>query len=411
MAIRPASFKSVPFYIEESEAEYGRRMVLHKYPFRDIPYLEDLGRDTRCFRFAAFVMDQAAHDALVEALESPGGGTLIHPFYGSQFVTVAEQHARVHYPRCDGGRFEFDLAFVEAGENLEPDAQEDATGQLENMIDDAIEALGLDFVANWLDEIKGWLDMAASRIDSLLAAFESYLEPAERALSEIKSIIDNGRHMLTKPLELYYRISGLIEQITHIQLLPFGTKLDLGRMMATASSFHASPPVDPSQRTLQELSGQPSQQQSRPQWSYPCAQQDVRDIPPLPPCLADAVRRNFILSQALDVATEDYASKSDILAARDEVISLLDNELVLCDGEVFQSLQDVRAQVVLTAQARLPLLRETCYLASKTVQPAIVLAYQVNGRIDGYDDVVARNHVNHPLFVHTGNVEVIRNAQ
>jgi len=436
MSVRPASFKSVPFYVEESDAEYGRRMVLHKYPYRDIPYLEDLGRDARCFRFAAFVMDQDAHNALVEALESPGGGTLIHPFYGSQFVTVAEQHARVHYPRCSGGRFEFDLAFVEAGENMEPDAQEDSAGLLESLIDEAIEAAGLDFLNNWLNDIAGWVDMAAVRIDSLLAALESYLLPAEKALAKIKAIIDSGRHMLSKPLELYYRISGLIYQITHIQLLPFGTKLDLGRMMANSTSFYVSTPIDAGHRTLRELSGQslqpqngsqwlPSsnqqpdypqidpllQQSNRPQWTYPYAQQNVRDIPLLPPSLANAVRRNFVLSQAQDIATADYDSKADIIAARDEVIAQLDNELIQCTDEVFSTFQDVRAQVIQTATARLPLLRDTCILQSKAVQPALVLAYQVNGTIDGYEDVIARNHIRHPLFVNAGKVEVIRDAK
>ena len=44
MALREASFKGAPFHVEETGGQFGRRTVLHEYPFRDLPYGEDLGR-------------------------------------------------------------------------------------------------------------------------------------------------------------------------------------------------------------------------------------------------------------------------------------------------------------------------------------------------------------------------------
>lgn len=411
MALRPASFKGVPFYVETAEGEYGRRFVLHKYPYRDIPFLEDLGRDTRQFKFTAFVMDKAGHDALIKALESPQGGTLIHPFYGSQFVTLAEEHARVRYPRCEGGRFEFDLTFVEAGQNNEPDAQEDAAGLLESLINDALNAVGLDFVQKWLDEIAGWADIAASRIDALMACLESFLAPFEKALASIKSIINSGQQLLSKPLELYYRVKGVIHQITHLQVLPFGTKLNLGRTLARNESLQVTNRVDPTERNFKELAGQSLQPANRPEWTYPYSAEGIQDIPPLPPSLADAVRRNLVLNQALDIATDDYDSKLDISMARDQVIELIDHELQQADGNVYLALQKVRTQVIFTAQARMPLLRDVKTIKTKTVLPALILTYQVNGTINQYADVITRNHVTHPLFVPAGNIEVLRDGQ
>ena len=43
--LRPASFRGVPFLVDESHVVIGRRVVLHEYPLRDKPYAEDLGKN------------------------------------------------------------------------------------------------------------------------------------------------------------------------------------------------------------------------------------------------------------------------------------------------------------------------------------------------------------------------------
>lgn len=410
MAIRPASFKGVPFYVETAEAEYGRRTVLHKYPYRDIPYSEDLGRETRQFKFSAFVLDQTAHDALVKVLESPSSGTLIHPFFGSHVVTVAEERARVRYPRAAGGRFEFELAFVEAGQNNEPVAKEDEAGLLGSLIDDALNAVGLDFVQKWLEDIAGWGDVAAQRIDALLAGLESFLSPINRALEAIKSIINTGQQMLSKPFELFYRIQGVIKQITDLKIMPFGTKVNLGRTLAKGRSFQVTERIGTNERTFRELSGQSLQPENRPKWTFPYSPEGIQDIPPLPPSLADALRRSFVLNQAVEVAKDDYVSQAEIIMARDQVIELIDQELIQSDGQVYKAFQAVRAQVIITANARLPKLRDVKKINTKTVMPALLVAYQSTGTIDNYGDAIARNHIQHPLFVPAGQMEVLGDA-
>lgn len=410
MSLRPASYKGVSFYVEDTSADFGRRTVLHKYPYRDVPFAEDLGRDTRGFTFTAFVMSQGDHDKLVDALESEGGGTLIHPFYGTQFV-VHQGKAQVQYPHFSGGRFVFQLSFTEAGENTEPDALEDAGGALDSLINDALDAVGLDFADGWLNDIEGWADMAANRVDALLAGFESYLSPLEQGFSAIQSIVSGGQSLLSKPLELFYRVSGLIQQATHVQLLPFGSKLDLGRNLAKSPSFSVANRPDTDAKNLLVLSGNKPQQGARPAWTYPYSPTDIRDIPPLPPALADAVRRTLVLEKAEELATGSFDSKNDILTARDDTLALISNELYQCDGDVYRRFQDVRAQVVATAAARIPTLREIDAIHTKAVLPALVLAYRVNGTLDAYDDIVARNRVTHPLFVPAGTVEVIRDGE
>lgn len=69
---RYAPPKGVPFKVDETEGQFGRRNVLHQYPYRDLPFAEDLGREVRRFSVHAFVLTQPEYDALVEALECAG---------------------------------------------------------------------------------------------------------------------------------------------------------------------------------------------------------------------------------------------------------------------------------------------------------------------------------------------------
>ena len=88
MALREASFKGAPFHVEETGGQFGRRTVLHEYPFSDLPYDEDLGRSARRFDVQAFFLDRAAYEAFIAVCESAGAGTLIHPFAGKHFVQL-----------------------------------------------------------------------------------------------------------------------------------------------------------------------------------------------------------------------------------------------------------------------------------------------------------------------------------
>lgn len=52
--LQDASFRGVPFKVEEESAGTGRRVETHEYPNRDKPYTEDLGKIT--FRPSIWLM-------------------------------------------------------------------------------------------------------------------------------------------------------------------------------------------------------------------------------------------------------------------------------------------------------------------------------------------------------------------
>jgi prophage DNA circulation protein len=114
--LRPASFRKIPFLVNGTEFETGRRNQIHEYPQRDKPYAQDMGRATRHIEFDAFVIGVdyvEKANMLLGALEEYGPGALIHPWFGALKVNVLT--CRVVFDKNLGHAI-FSLSFVESGE-------------------------------------------------------------------------------------------------------------------------------------------------------------------------------------------------------------------------------------------------------------------------------------------------------
>lgn len=121
--LQPASYKGVGFKVDVDAKSGGRRNVTHQFPKRDTPYTEDMGRRARRFTVTGYIITgpnnpdyQSARDALVAVLETEGPGLLVHPTLGTDMVnadvyTITERRER-------GGIAEFEMVFVEAGEDV-----------------------------------------------------------------------------------------------------------------------------------------------------------------------------------------------------------------------------------------------------------------------------------------------------
>lgn len=89
--LRPGSFRGVPFGVRSAPRTLGRRTAMHEFIQVDTPYIEDLGLLPRVFSLSAFVIGadyMEKRDALIKALEEPGPGTLVHPYYGELIVSL-----------------------------------------------------------------------------------------------------------------------------------------------------------------------------------------------------------------------------------------------------------------------------------------------------------------------------------
>ena len=114
MRMQSASFRGVPFQVYAAGGELGRSTALHVFPNGSTPYPEDLGKAPQFYEVQGFVSGSsymAQRDALEAALQQPGPGTLVHPWYGSLYVALAGP-VRTQHSAADGGLWQFQARFV-----------------------------------------------------------------------------------------------------------------------------------------------------------------------------------------------------------------------------------------------------------------------------------------------------------
>ena len=130
----PAHFDGRLFHVESGSRESGRRIVVHEFPKRDIPYSEDMGRSAITFTVRGYIIvyphnDQTvlnqypntiyqrdyryARNFLQERLDAGGAGLLQLPTFRP--VRCYCQRYRMTEEQKFGGYVVFDMQFVEEG--------------------------------------------------------------------------------------------------------------------------------------------------------------------------------------------------------------------------------------------------------------------------------------------------------
>lgn len=115
-----ASFRGAEFYAEQEDLQNaGRRVAEHDYAKSEDHSTEDMGRNTRRFRFDAYVASDTADtdaQALIELCSQPGDGELVLQMLGRYTVKCTEASASA----ANTGKLGYvklTLAFVESGNN------------------------------------------------------------------------------------------------------------------------------------------------------------------------------------------------------------------------------------------------------------------------------------------------------
>lgn len=122
-----ASWRGIPFETEDSSSEYGQRLVVREYPYRQTPSTDALGRLARRFTLTAYVVGpnyDLDRDRLTAAAERGESGTLVHPELGA--LDVRLERCTVTERSTEQRRASLQLSFVESGEQVFPVAAVDA---------------------------------------------------------------------------------------------------------------------------------------------------------------------------------------------------------------------------------------------------------------------------------------------
>jgi prophage DNA circulation protein len=115
-----ALFRDAMFYVENQTRSSGRRVAMHQYPKRNLPYAEDMGRSAQRFVVQGYLIGPFYHELkykLIDALEKDGPGMLRLPMqYRKTDVSVMVQSYSISEARERGGMCGIEMDFVEYGD-------------------------------------------------------------------------------------------------------------------------------------------------------------------------------------------------------------------------------------------------------------------------------------------------------
>lgn len=111
-----ASFGGFPFKVEKEKDPFGKKLVIHEFPLRDDPFIEDLGNASRHFDLTAYLASDTCDveaTALQATLLAFGPAILVLPDQGP--VICFFKNGTRDRERDREGYVAFSLSFVSQG--------------------------------------------------------------------------------------------------------------------------------------------------------------------------------------------------------------------------------------------------------------------------------------------------------
>lgn len=417
--LQNASFRGVPFKVEGEGAPVGRRVETHEYPNRDKPYTEDLGKVTFRPDITAYVVGDDCfdqRDRLIEALNKPGPGTLVHPTYGELSVCVNGE-IKVGTTSSEGRMVRFDLQFVEAGELSYPTAGAatantlvSSCSALDDCISDNFDQFGMDgmpdFVQNGVvDDAKGMLGYVSDKmamVDSGISAAARLLQGDISVLlpppSSGKGFVEQLQTMWRAGNRLSGNASDLYTMIKNFSGITLGSDLAPRGVWKTDSKSTRNR-TQQSNVVSSAIRTTAISEAAYTVTNLPTTSTPSRNV------TQQAVGWPSMTHPALNNAPEETAavnvpSWDELVDIRDTLNTAIDKELSrTTDDRLFLALRRVKSDLNNDIKTRLVQTQQTVERTPDDVLPALVLAASWFDDASRESDIVRRNAVAHPGFV------------
>lgn len=406
--LRPGSFRGASFWTEDADVSGGRRVVVHQYPFRNTPFVEDIGGRAESYNVNAYIAASVrdpnyipARDALLKALRADGPGELLHPYHGTmtvQCVSFVQGEAKER-----GGVAYFRLTFVEAGENQNPTGLENKPARMTGL---SRSAMGLgkanflgnyqsrlipDFVTNSMAAIlnefgasvighgeryalNGQNNDIASATAAFLAAIVEALDDEAETADIVIALVTAVAEAFESPCRKYRQFDGTYRAVGKRMANPLPRESVAMLMEMTIYG-----------ETLPEVVGTTALR----------ARQRANQT-----ALIELIRHASLIEAARLAPFVDWKTYDVALDARDRLMTALEAAaLAAADDGLYQCLSDLRvlvAETVPPESAQLPSL--IAYTTNRTT-PALRLAYDEYDDAGRFEEIVDMNGIRHPGFI------------
>jgi prophage DNA circulation protein len=379
---QPASYRGVPFFVQNAELEAGRRKVVHKFALKALPYVEDLGKEARSFTLNGYVLGpdyDLGRNALLEAIEKEGAGTLVHPYYGTLTVSLTEP-VKITESAEEGGMARFSFTFIEAAEDQFPTAVTDQAAKLSASGRFLKSVASADLVATMIvnkvpqyvrDASSGELSKLATLLGDMV--FPGVSGTVLASFNRLLTALDGDKAILsTQPAQLASRVQEVISSISDIAATPEQAAINLQPLIQFS-------PAAGSNTTATQQAAQGNRQ-----------------------AVADLIARSAMAEAAAAVQNTSYPTYEDAVASRDQLAAAIDRQADTASDAVYPALVDLRADLVAAVPGEDETLPHIATVVLGQTMPSLVVGYDLYDAPGRGAEVVSRNRVRHPGFVPGG---------
>lgn len=419
--LRQCSFKGVPFQAAAVTKTIQRRQVLHEYPQRDVPYLEDLGKGATLYKVTAFLVGDncvAQAKRLEKALLTVGAGTFVHPWDGALTVSVY-QASNISYSNSELRYCSLDITFVEAGELGYPNKLVDGPTLARQLAD----KLGLSAVSDFVESFKqtAAYQLVQAAINGTLLETLGIISDAE--IAQILGFVDEVTTFAEQAV-------GLLTDEPRGFAEKFSSVLGLARFATVETRWSGIVNQISQLAASEELNRRTNQFAQIPAVISNIEAESLQDSAAIETLtrqilLANAIGASSLIGTSLDTADTVVNAQSDsedalsadtesgqvgsdtvtisvdeLLEVRDRLMAAIDNELQnpLISDDLFINLLQARSVVFSTLTSKAEGLSQLLTIETPQVEPAVVLAYDYYDDASRSSEIETRNRVIHGAF-------------
>lgn len=387
-----ASFRGASFFVESSERSGGRRVVVHEFPLRNDPFVEDLGRKARSFRVDGYVIGDgyiAKRDALLSALEDASGpGELVHPYHGVRRAVPVS--VAVRETRAEGGIAMFAIEFAEApAQAPTPVEVVDSVEVVGKAADGAIAAAKAELVQRYsaarlpafaLESAENALIRASNGLEAALAPVATKAQELAALRSRVALITARASSLARSPSDAFDGFREAATALSDAAITAPWAVLD-AVLDAYEVDLGESPPATTSTRQRELVNHD---------------------------ALTGALRRVIAVEAARLAPRVPFPTIEDATATRDQVAVHLADQAGGADDAAYPALVNLRANLLRAVPGGATFARIVPAFRPVAVS-SLVLAHQLYGAVNLEADIIARNRVRHPGFI-SGDLRVLSNG-
>lgn len=410
--LHEASFRGAAFYLEDVEGTGGRRAIPHAYPRKNVGWTEDNGAELTQQQISGILLGADYLDKLnrlLAALNTPGPGELVHPWYGVQQVQAGKVTHRLSTQ--EGGIAYISFEVFEAGQQLFPTQQEDTSATTLSAADQVKAALANGDYFAAIDGMGSMVDTLLDDMQGLVANLPTLPDALNEWMDRLNRFKDLAGIIVATPGELIRDVTDLISDIKDLVTeAPWALRVydqlrdkwDGDRAAQSATKSLAD------NVAVNATTGFASS-------VTPTALVDITDE--MRTNIDDfrlLVVTSALVAKAETVATATFETSQEAQNAGDQLAELLGEQANIAvesgQRDLWRSLRALRFAVVNDVRIRSVQLPELRRISPSQTTPVMLLAWRELGDADRRDSLVLRNRLRYPAFIlPSQTIEVIGN--